>query len=346
MILRHRGKAFDSNTNLLRIYRPSKDRQEQAPNGAAHFLQADFWPETDLRFAWHSILNECKRLIASIISYNAALSGRYFSLPEGTRLGLSHPSTGNTDPQARTQLARSHTVCRHMHDIDALDPDCRAFGSQFGCAMAIGYSFVCRTTHGSRGGARDEISGRGRLISVDTARFWSVACLPRFLVLLAGNRFFVPDGGSPVRTCGFLSSGWFLRCDGRKPFLSPCCHSDVDLDWTGHESGWVENRQVDRESRSAGRPGGGGFADRHCVDDVAAAGDGNADGCVSHVRLEDRELFGSDRLCNVWHGGRRHDGGGDPGTRAHYTSCRLDCNRCYLRFLHLCYRRIPCGASV
>lgn len=42
MILRHREKAFDSNANLLGIYRPSKDRQEQAPNGAAHFPQADF----------------------------------------------------------------------------------------------------------------------------------------------------------------------------------------------------------------------------------------------------------------------------------------------------------------
>ncbi len=44
MILRHRGKAFDSNTNLLEIYRPRNDCQEQAPNGAAHFPQADFWP--------------------------------------------------------------------------------------------------------------------------------------------------------------------------------------------------------------------------------------------------------------------------------------------------------------
>src|SRR5712692_10843884 len=46
MIPRHRGKAFDSNTNLLGIRRLSMDRQEQAPNGAAHFPQADFWPGT------------------------------------------------------------------------------------------------------------------------------------------------------------------------------------------------------------------------------------------------------------------------------------------------------------
>jgi hypothetical protein len=51
MILRHRGRAFDSSTNLLRIYRPSKDRQKQAPNGAAHFPQADFWP------AWLRVLS-------------------------------------------------------------------------------------------------------------------------------------------------------------------------------------------------------------------------------------------------------------------------------------------------
>jgi hypothetical protein len=42
MILRHRGKAFDSNTNLPGIYRASMDRQKQAANGAAHFPQADF----------------------------------------------------------------------------------------------------------------------------------------------------------------------------------------------------------------------------------------------------------------------------------------------------------------
>jgi hypothetical protein len=48
MILRHRGKAFDSNTNLLEIYRPCNDCQKQAPNGAAHFPQADFWTTSRL----------------------------------------------------------------------------------------------------------------------------------------------------------------------------------------------------------------------------------------------------------------------------------------------------------
>ena len=29
--------------------------------------EAEFWPETDFQFAWHSILNECNRLIASAV---------------------------------------------------------------------------------------------------------------------------------------------------------------------------------------------------------------------------------------------------------------------------------------
>src|SRR5262249_39212459 len=151
-------------------------------------------------------------------------------------------SSGSTGPQARTRPARSHTFCCHYHDLDALAADCRALGLEFRCAVAVGDSFVRSTTDWSRGGARDEISGCGRIISLDATRFWTLACLPRFLVLLAGNCFFVPNGGSPVRTRGFLGAGCVLRRYGRKPFLSPCRQPRVDLDWTGNESGWVENR--------------------------------------------------------------------------------------------------------
>jgi len=74
---------------------PNSNALEEKSSPLTDFPERDFWPETDLRFAWHSILNECNRCLQqlSLDSESPGALYRYCSFAYSTfasfRMGMS-----------------------------------------------------------------------------------------------------------------------------------------------------------------------------------------------------------------------------------------------------------------
>lgn len=88
--------------------------RQSGPGGSlteTHGLERDFWPETDFQLAWHSILNECGRLVATIDLRVACypLAFNRFSMLESSGITLA----GSDKALRLTQHAG--------HDIDTTD---------------------------------------------------------------------------------------------------------------------------------------------------------------------------------------------------------------------------------
>src|SRR5215472_4404809 len=227
--------------------------------------------------------------------------------------------------QARTWIARCHSVRSCLYYICAMDSDCGACGTGFGHTLDFSGDPVYGAAHDGCGGPCREISGRWWLISLDAARFRTMVGVSLLLGLLGGHRLSVSKCRTSV-CAGGLRDVWAFVCPvGREPLLSARRHVSDDLDRARLESDRDESRQMDRESRRPRDVDCRFVADCGGVARLGAPRLRDAPAHPSQVELGNSQFLGRDRVCDVRYGGTGHDGRRDSRSGANDAARRLDC---------------------